>query len=111
MDCALDYCVRPNCFCPDYLAAETRGTVVKVFSKGGRRTHSIVGLWLLLTIPPAFAQLQIGDDLKMKVGALFTAGYQEVYGSGNEIQSSHGLDFGLNGNIIGSYYNPNFLSF
>ena len=46
----------------------------------------------------------------MKVGGLFTAGYQGIM----EIQTdriSHGLDFGLNGNITGSYYNPNFLSF
>ena len=47
----------------------------------------------------------------MKVGGLFTAGYQGVYGDSSQIESSHGLDFGLNGNITGSYYNPNFLSF
>ena len=47
----------------------------------------------------------------MKVGGLFTAGYQGVYGDSSQIESSHGLDFGLNGNINGSYYNPNFLSF
>ncbi len=71
----------------------------------------VVGFLLLLTISPAHAQLQVGDDLEMKVGGLFTAGYQGVYGDSSQIESSHGLDFGLNGNINGSYYNPNFLSF
>ncbi len=71
----------------------------------------IAGLLLLMATPLASAQLQIGDDLKMKVGGLFTAGYQGVYGDSSQIESNHGLDFGLNGNVNGSYYNPNFLSF
>ncbi len=83
---------------------KSRGTVTQIAS-------GIIGLLLLLTISPAYAQLQVGDDLKMKVGGLFTAGYQGVYGDSSQIESSHGLDFGLNGNINGSYYNPNFLSF
>ena len=83
---------------------KSRGTVPRIAS-------GIMGLLLLLTISPASAQLQVGDDLKMKVGGLFTAGYQGVYGDSSQIESSHGLDFGLNGNINGSYYNPNFLSF
>ena len=83
---------------------KSRSTVTQIAS-------GIVGLVLLLTISPAHAQLQVGDDLKMKMGGLFTAGYQGVYGDSSQIESSHGLDFGLNGNITGSYYNPNFLSF
>jgi hypothetical protein len=71
----------------------------------------IAGVLLLLAATLASAQLQIGNDFKMKVGGLFTAGYQGVYGDSSEIESGHGLDFGLNGNINGSYYNPNFLSF
>jgi hypothetical protein len=71
----------------------------------------IAGVLLLLAASLASAQLQIGNDFKMKVGGLFTAGYQGVYGDSSEIESGHGLDFGLNGNINGSYYNPNFLSF
>jgi hypothetical protein len=71
----------------------------------------VVGVLVSLAIPLAFAQMQIGEDVKMKAGALFTAGYAGNYGNSAEIQSSHGLDFGFDGNISGSYYNPNFLSF
>jgi len=72
---------------------------------------AIASLLFLLAMPMAHAQLQIGDDLKMKVGGMFTAGYEGNYGNNAEIQSDHGLNFGFNGNISGSYYNPNFLSF
>jgi len=74
-----------------------------------RVASAIVGMLLLLTIPLASAQLQIGDNTQIKAGGLFTAGYSGNYG--DQIQSNHGLNFGLNGNISGSYYNPNFLSF
>ena len=57
----------------------------------------------------ATAQLQIGDNTKMTAGGLFTVGYAGDYG--NQIQSSHGLQFGASGTINGSYYNPNFLNF
>jgi hypothetical protein len=76
-----------------------------------RLSSGIAGLLLLLILPLASAQLQIGDDIKMKAGALLTAGYQGDYGDSAQIQSNHGLDFGFDGNISGSYYNPNFLSF
>ncbi|MGC2549021.1 MAG: hypothetical protein WA437_02115 [Candidatus Sulfotelmatobacter sp.] len=71
----------------------------------------LVGLLLLLAIPLASAQMQIGDNTKLKAGGMFTAGYQGDYGNSAQIESDHGLDFGFNGNISGSYYNPNFLSF
>jgi hypothetical protein len=74
-----------------------------------RLAASIVGLLLVIVIPVARAQVQIGDNLQMKAGGLLTVGYQGDYG--DDIQSSHGLNFGLNGNVSGSYYNPNFLSF
>ena len=90
----------------------TRGVPrVKKAGSAKRIATGIAGLLVLLATPLASAQLQIGDDFKMKVGGLFTAGYQGIYGEGGQIESSHGLDFGLNGNINGSYYNPNFLSF
>ena len=76
-----------------------------------RVASGMVGLVILLTIPLASAQLQIGENTQMKAGGLFTAGYQGVYGEGDQIQSNHGLNFGFNGDISGSYYNPNFLSF
>src|SRR6202166_4301528 len=90
----------------------TRGVPrVKKAGSAKRIATGIAGLLVLLATPLASAQLQIGDDFKMKVGGLFTAGYQGVYGDSSQIESNHGLDFGLNGNINGSYYNPNFLSF
>ena len=70
-----------------------------------------IAAFLLLALPRATAQLQLGDDVRMKAGGLFTTGYQGNYGDSSEIQNNHGLDFGFNGNINGSYYNPNFLSF
>jgi len=73
-----------------------------------RFTLSILGLLLLVAIPLS-AQMQIGDNLSMRAGGLFTLGYAGDYG--DQIQSSHGLNFGLDGTISGSYYNPNFLSF
>lgn len=57
----------------------------------------------------ASAQIQIGDNTKMSAGGLFTVGYAGDYG--NQIQSSHSLQFGASGTIDGSYYNPNFLNF
>jgi hypothetical protein len=72
---------------------------------------TILGLSLLLTARPASAQMQIGENTKLKAGGMLTAGYQGDYGNSAEIESDHGLDFGFNGNISGSYYNPNFLSF
>ena len=76
-----------------------------------RLSPGIVALFLLVAIPLASAQLQIGDDLKMKMGGQLTAGYTGTYGEGDGIESNHGLNFGFDGNINGSYYSPNFLSF
>ena len=76
-----------------------------------RLASGIVGILSFLIVPLAYAQLQVGDDVKMKAGGMFTAGYSGDYGNSAEIESNHGLDFGFNGNISGSYYNPNFLSF
>ena len=53
--------------------------------------------------------LALGENTKLNAGALFTFGYDGAYG--DEIQSNHGLNFGLDGNVSGSYYNSNFLSF
>lgn len=68
-----------------------------------------VALLMLVTIPLASAQMQVGDNLKLNAGGLFTLGYQGNYG--DQIQSTHGLNLGMDGTISGSYYNPNFLSF
>ena len=55
------------------------------------------------------AQVQIGDNTHLNAGGLFTVGYAGDYG--DQIQSSHGLQFGASGNLSGHYYNPNFLNF
>ncbi len=72
------------------------------------RAGKVFGILLLLALP-ATAQVQVGDNLSLNLNGLMTAGYNGVYG--NQINSNHGLDFGGNGTLSGSYYNPNFLSF
>lgn len=66
-------------------------------------------LVLLITAPLASAQVQLGENTHLSAGGLFTVGYAGDYG--NEIPSSHGIDFGASGSANGYYYNPNFLSF
>ncbi len=72
-------------------------------------TKSIVGLAVLLVAQLASAQVTVGENTKLNAGGLFTFGYAGAYG--DAIPSNHGLDFGFDGKISGSYYNPNFLSF
>ena len=74
-----------------------------------RFAQGVIGLLLLVMIPLASAQLKVGDEVSMKASGLFTAGYSGSYG--DDVQSNHAMDFGLNGTVSGSYYNPNFLSF
>lgn len=71
--------------------------------------NRIIGLTLLVMAQLAQAQLGVGENTKLNAGALFTFGYAGAYG--DEIPSNHGLDFGFDGKLSGSYYNPNFLSF
>lgn len=71
-------------------------------------TASLAALLLTVTIP-ALAQMQIGDNWHLNGGGMATFGYSGDYG--DNIPSSHGLDFGLNGQVNGFYYNPNFINF
>jgi hypothetical protein len=80
--------------------------------------NRIILLAVLVMAPLVFAQnqpqsqspeLSIGENTKLTAGGLFTFGYSGDYG--NEIPSSHGLTFGLDGSLSGYYYNPNFISF
>jgi hypothetical protein len=82
---------------------------VQVTSTKNPWIAAFIGCFILMAIPLASAQLQIGENLKMNAGGLFTLGYAGDYG--DLIQSSHGLNFGLDGTLSGSYYNQNFLSF
>ena len=53
--------------------------------------------------------MQVGDDLRMRMSGSLSAGYAATYG--DQIPSSHGLDFGADAQLSGDYYNPNFLNF
>jgi hypothetical protein len=81
---------------------------------GGLATRLAIALAVLVMAQPAVAQqpqqaLSVGENTKLNAGALFTFGYAGAYG--DEIPSNHGLNFGVDGKISGSYYNPSFLSF
>jgi hypothetical protein len=70
--------------------------------------RAVAGLLLLLALPAA-GQIVVGDNLNLNLNGIMSAGYNEVFG--NQINSSHGLNWGGNGTLSGSYYDPNFLSF
>jgi hypothetical protein len=73
-------------------------------------TQRVLGVAVLLAAPAWMAgQVTIGENTKLNASALATFGYAGDYG--NDIPSSHGLTFGLDGTVTGSYYNPNFLNF
>lgn len=55
------------------------------------------------------AQLQVGDDLSMRMTGLLSLGYSADYG--NQIPSDHSFDLGGDATVNGDYYNPNFLNF
>lgn len=64
---------------------------------------------LLLAGSQLCAQVQVTDNTRMTMNGSATVGYSAS--AGNVIQSSHSLYFGVNGDIRGYYYHPNFLSF
>lgn len=66
-------------------------------------------LLLLMMAQGARAQLQVGDDLKMKLSGVLNLGYTASYG--DNIASSHSLEGGGNVQLSGSYYDPNFINF
>ena len=72
---------------------------------------AIGSIWFLMLgmTLSAPAQIKLGDDVEMKGGGLLTMGYNAAYG--DQIQSNHGLDVGLDTNFSGYYYSPNFLNF
>lgn len=70
--------------------------------------RALPGFLLLLALPAA-GQIQAGDNLNLNLNGIMSAGYNGVFG--NQISSSHGLNWGGNGTLSGSYYDPNFLSF
>jgi hypothetical protein len=66
-------------------------------------------LALLLTVQVSHAQVQIGDDVRMSLSGMITAGYTGNYG--DQVQSNHSLEFGGDATLSGSYYTPSFLNF
>jgi hypothetical protein len=73
------------------------------------RTVSIICVLLMALLPRAFAQLQVGSNLNMRLNGTGAFGYTGGYG--DLTGSEHGLTWGGVGTLTGSYYSPNFLSF
>src|SRR5690348_205216 len=64
---------------------------------------------LLVSAPLAFAQVQVGDDLRMRMNGTLSGGYSGA--SGDQTPSSHNFNVGADAQLAGDYYNPNFINF
>jgi hypothetical protein len=69
----------------------------------------LVATALLMLAMPATAQVSVGDNLNMNLSGNVSFGYNGTYG--DTVGSGHGIGVGGQGQLTGSYYNPNFLSF
>ena len=75
-----------------------------------KKLGNTIGLVISLMLAQlAAAQVQVGDNTHLTSAGTVSVGYAGNYG--DQIQSSHGLQFGANGDIDGYYYNPNFVNF
>ena len=63
----------------------------------------------LVCTVPLLAQLQVGDNLRLRLNGIVSAGYNGDYG--NLSSSDHSFGIGAAGTASGYYYSPNFLSF
>ena len=63
---------------------------------------------LLLALPSA-AQLNVGDNTSLNLAGDVSFGYNGSFGE--TVNSGHGIGVGGQGQLTGSYYNPNFMSF
>jgi hypothetical protein len=63
----------------------------------------------LLLALQAPAQVQIGDDVSLNLNGTVSTGYSGAYT--DQGSAGHGITFGGNANLTGSYYSPSFLSF
>ncbi len=69
-------------------------------------------LAVLLFAMAAHAQVTIGDNLKMNLNGILGTGYAgEWDNQSGPTTSSHGIFLQGEGNLTGSYYNPQFLNF
>ena len=66
-------------------------------------------LMLSVLAAAAHAQLNVGDDVSLRMNGFLGFGYSGNYGADGV--SGHGLFGSGSGNLTGYYYNPNFLSF
>src|SRR3954468_23785502 len=73
------------------------------------RNSGFFAIPLLLLATGAWGQVQLGSETELRGGMSVSAGYQASYG--NEVQSTHGLNYGFSGDFSGYYYSPKFLSF
>ncbi len=64
---------------------------------------------LMVLALPLGAQIQLGDNLNLNANGNVSVGYSDIWG--NDIDSSHGVNWGGNGTLAGYYYNPNFINF
>ncbi len=63
----------------------------------------------LVLTAPLLAQLQVGDNLNLRLNGTLSAGYNGDYG--NQTSSDHSIGLGGTGTASGYYYSPNFLAF
>jgi len=75
----------------------------------GIRTTGLALLGLLCCGSTLRAQIQAGSDTQLNLDGTISVGYSGS--TSNEGPDSHGLAFGGVGNLSGSYYSPQFLSF
>jgi len=79
---------------------------------GVKRYLIISAVWLIALfgrLPLAHAQVQLGENWHLTADGEATFGYSGDYG--DQIESTHGLNFGFNGTTAGYFYNPNFINF
>ena len=76
----------------------------KIFKRGYR----VVLLTLALLTASAYAQMQVGDNVSMRLNGNVGVGYSGEFG---DQSSGHGMYGTGSGELSGYYYQPNFLSF
>lgn len=71
--------------------------------------RKILGFVVIVVVAHSLqAQVKIGETT-LQGGGTYSVGYSGSYG--DDIQSTHGLNFGFSNDVSGSFYNPDFLNF
>jgi hypothetical protein len=71
--------------------------------------NAICLVFALMCAASANGQVMIGGNLHLTLNGSLGASYEGSFG--DDIGSSHGLGFGINGTLDGYYFNPKFASF